>query len=407
MQELEFFKKTDFVLSRNAEDNCGQLIRLKGCRSVLVIYGRKYAPRSGVLERISRSLDRAGLEHFELGGVISNPRVDTVRAGIALCEEHRIDFILAVGGGSVIDSAKAIAGGMYLQGDVWDLFLGKKTMHRAIALGVILTFLGSGSECSQLAVLTNDNEDGKRVRRILQSELLVPSFCLLNPKLTFSLSPKATANGAVSMLCHIMARYLLAPKGSQAVMKIMGSLMVSIIDALRRSLNDPSDYDARSDLMWAEMMTFEGIISSSMHADFCANKLEYALSDYRDKPYGNVLSLIMPAYLRFILPNAYMRLAQFANEVLGVPLYFEDLKRTAQDGIAAWYALMQEFGLPTSFKDLNLTPADIPKICDLLPLNEEGTLGTLESLDRASCEAIYTLAALNYKFPNFRNYSFD
>ena len=394
MDSVRYLNRTAFVLGRGAESDCGVMVRQEGARSVLVIYGRKYAPQSGLLERLSRSLDRAGIAHYELGGVVSNPRVDLVREGIALCGEHRIDFILAVGGGSVIDSAKAIAAGMFTEGDVWDLYRGTKSLYRALPVGVILTFPGSGSECSDLSYITNDDEDGQRVKRALRSPSLIPRFCIMNPELTYSLSAMATANGAVAMLAHLMSCYFTAQDHVPIVARMIESQIAGIIDALRRCQGDLHDYDARFALMWAEMMVFAGPLTAGIARDHATALLENAISEYRDKPHGNTYSLLVPAYLCFITEHDVMKMARFASYALGVPLRFDEVKRTAKEGISRWYQLMEDFSLPCYLSDIHLSPADIPGLIPHLPL-AKGHIGSYVELDRPACEAIYTLAVFN------------
>ncbi len=393
MSRINPFRHTDFILSQGAERNCGRLIHELGCKKVLLLCGRKSTPRSGVLERINRSLFNEGITCHTLDGVVSNPAVEEIHEGIRLVRVHQIDFVLAVGGGSVIDSAKAIASGAMIDGDVWDLFTGSRAIKGALPVGVVLTFLGSGSESSPVAVVNNIN-DPHKVRRVISSEHLIPKFCILNPEVTFTTSAKATAVGAITMLSCVLARYLAVPHGSAALPKVMEALMASIVNAIRRCRENPNDFEARSDLMWAEMMAYQGVISNVQYGDFNAHALEYALSDFCNKPYGNALSLIMPAYLCYILGDNLMRLAQFSHKVLGVPLYFDNLRRTAREGIISWYRLMREFELPTSLGSINLGPEHIPGIVKLLPF-EDNLFPSSVPLDLAACEAVYTFAVTN------------
>ncbi len=394
MESFECFCKTRFCLGRRAESRACELIRQQGGRSVLILYGKKYAPQSGLLERLRRSLDRAGLFYAELGGVVSNPRVDKVREGLDMCRSLRVDFILAVGGGSVIDSAKAIAAGRYCQGDVWDLYDGKEYVYQALSLGVVLTIPGSGSECSDASVLSND-EDPKRKKRILRAPCLIPSFCILNPELTFTLSPKATANGAVAMLCRLMEGYFTNTASVRISDHLCESLMADILRAMSVCRDDLQNYDARADLMWAGAMTFSGLPLKGRTCDKVPSLLEFEISLLRDKPHGNAYSIVMPAYLSFVLRHNVLRMAQFAHNVLRVPLSFENPVSTAQEGIKKWYELMEDFKLPCLLPQLGIGPEHVKTLVKGLPFDDEGKIGNYVKLNEVDCEAVYSLGIIN------------
>lgn len=394
MESFEYFCKTRFSLGRRAESRAGELIKQQGGRSVLIIYGKKYAPQSGLLERLRRSLDRAGLFYAELGGVVSNPRVDKVREGLNMCRELKVDFILAVGGGSVIDSAKAIAAGRFCQGDVWELYEGKQSVYRALSVGVILTIPGSGSECSEVSVLSND-EDPVRKKRFLKAPCLIPSFCILNPELTYTLSPKATANGAVAMLCRLMEGYFSNTASVRISDHVCESLMADILGAMRVCQDDLQNYDARSDLMWAGALTFSGLPLKGRICDKVPSQLEFEISLLRDKPHGNAYSIIMPAYLSFVLRHNVLRMAQFAHKVLCVPFSFENPVATAKEGIKKWYEIMEDFKLPCLLPQLGIGPRDVKTLVKGLPFDEEGRIGNYVKLNEVDCEAVYSLAIIN------------
>lgn len=392
MNDFDFYRKTRFIFGRNKENEAGQLIKYSGGRRVLLLSGQQSALKQGLIEKIKRSLDRAGLEFKELAGVRANPLIDKARSGVRMCRENNIDFVLAVGGGSVIDTAKAIAAGVFYQGDVWDIFTQKRNLYRALPIGVVLTIPGSGAECSANAVLS-DNAAGGWRKLDISYQCFVPSFAILNPELTFSLDRHLTACGCADMMAHVLERYFTNTTGVDLTDRQCEALLQSVLTESMEVLRDPGNYDARANLMWAGTMAHHGFLGVGREQDWASHKLEYQLSALYDTPHGAGLAVILPAWMTFVTNHNVMRMAQFASRVLGVPLYFDNPLESAKQGIRRLRSFFKQLQLPQNFAQLGADPADIGRMLDNINFEPDGTIGSYVKLNRSACEAIYYLAA--------------
>ena len=392
MNNFEFNRRTRLEFGRNKENEVGQLIKYSSGRRVLIVMGQQSAQKTGLIEKIKRSLDRSGLEFKELTGVRANPLIDKARLGVKICRDHSIDFVLALGGGSVIDTAKAIAAGVFYEGDVWDIFTKRRNLYRALPVGVVLTNPGSGSECSANAVLSELHQ-GVRHKIDASYECFVPVFAILNPELTFSLDRRLTALGCADMLSHVLECYFTNTSGVDLTDRLAEGLLQSIIKQSVELVRDPSSYDARANLMWAGTMAHNDFLGVGREQDWASHKLEYQLSALYDTPHGAGLAVILPAWMTFVTHHNVMRMAQFSTRVMGVPLNFQDPLSTAKRGIAKLRSFFSTLGLPQNFAELGANPADIERMLDNLPYDTDGTLGAYVKLNRSACEAIYYLAA--------------
>lgn len=388
MDNFTFCHPTRIFFGRGEENHVGDRIRRLGHTKVLIHYGNASAVKSGLIYRVTASLERAGIATVALGGVRPNPRCGHVRDGIELCRKENVDFILAVGGGSVIDSAKAIAIGVGYQGDFWDFFEGKAIPKNVLPVGAVLTVAAAGSETSPVTVITR--EDGM-LKRPYSSNRIRPVFAIMNPELTTTLPPYQTASGATDMMAHVIERYFTNTPGVELTDRMGEAVLLAIRTEVLRALKNPDDYDARANLMWASSIAHNDICGVGREQDWASHALEHELSALYDCPHGAGLAVIMPAWMEYVMEHDINRFAQFAVRVWGCEMDFAHPESTARAGIRAFRAFLRLIGMPTSFAELRARESDIPTLVDKLQLGPR-TLGTFVRLDRQDCEKIYRLA---------------
>ncbi len=395
MDNFDYQRSTELYFGRSTENDVGQLVKYRGGRRVLVLYGTRFAISSGLMDRVRRSLDRSGLEYFEQGGIIPNARADKIYAAIELGRAHDCDYVLAVGGGSVIDSAKAVAAGFYYRGDFWDLISGKEKIVRSLPLGSIVTMPAAGSECSSFCIITGG--DALRPRKCLvTSPCLIPQFAVLNPELTLSLPPYESACGCVEMMSNILMRYFTNTKGVFLTDRICEAIMNTVVQMLPRVLEDRSDYDARANIMLSATLAHNGFCSIGRRVDFAPYQLSFGLCDRYDCQLGAALAVIVPAWLEFTLLHQPLRGAQLAHMLFGTPINFEHPEVTAEQGIHRLRTFWKRSGMPANFHELGARREDIAALIADLNLGEGGTIGSFVKLDEIACEAVYTIASSRF-----------
>ncbi|MBQ1420875.1 MAG: iron-containing alcohol dehydrogenase [Desulfovibrio sp.] len=388
MESFTFHVPTKFVFGRAAELKAGEEAKALGARKVLVHYGSGSCVRSGLLARIEASLREAGLDAVCLGGVVPNPRLGLIKEGVALARKEKVDLVLAVGGGSVIDSAKGIAAGVLDGGDIWDFYERTRMPEQALPVGCVLTIAAAGSESSWASVVTR--EDGRK--RSLHAECVKPKFALLNPELTFTLPPYQTASGAADMMAHVLERYYSPSAGVDLTDRLCEGILLSILENLPRALKDPADYDARANLMWAGTIAHNNTCGIGRVQDWGSHALEHELSGLYDCAHGAGLAVVFPAWMRYAVEHAggAARTAQLAVRVFGVDHRAGTESGRALEGIARFKAFLESCGLPTSFKALGAKREDIPRLVDMLE-PERRTIGQFLRLDRQTATAVYEL----------------
>jgi len=354
---------------------------------VLLHYGGGSVKKSGLLGRIAASLRAAGIEHVELGGVQPNPRLALVREGIRLCREKGIGFILAVGGGSVIDSAKAIAIGVPHPGDVWDFYLKKTPVKESLPVGVVLTIAAAGSEASNGSVITNEQGWYKKDAG---GEAMRPKFAILNPELSFTLPPYQTACGGADIMAHVLERYFTREPAVDFTDRLCEATLQTIIEHLPLALAQPEHYDARAQIMWAGTVAHNDLLGTGRTGDWASQMIEHELSAIYDVAHGAGLAVIFPAWMRYVYRTDVPRFARFAVRVWGVQPRFDSPERTALEGIARTKAFFHESGLPTSLQELGAEEARIEEMAG--KATESGPLGSFQKLSTADVAAIYRLA---------------
>jgi alcohol dehydrogenase YqhD (iron-dependent ADH family) len=389
MNSFNFCSPTEFIFGKNTELQSGKLLKKRGATKVLIHYGEGSVVRSGLLERIASCLQDHFVEYIMLGGVQPNPTDEMVYRGIDLCREKHIDFILAVGGGSVIDSAKAIAAGVPYMGDFWNFFEDKVTINKTLPVGVVLTIPAAGSEGSVSSVITK--KDG-RLKRSLWSQFFRPVFAIMNPELTYTLSPFQTACGIADMMSHVMERYFSRTPGVSLTDHICEALLQTIIQEAKIVLSDPENYAARANLMWAGTLAHNGICGLGREEDWATHKLEHELSALYDVAHGAGLAVMFPAWARYVADAHLDIFEKFAIKVWNIQPH-GNKKATALQGIRAMKDFFIAIGLPVNFEQIGARPDDIDELTAHLKINTGGSLGALMKLNMDDARRIYTLAA--------------
>ncbi|MCR4792933.1 MAG: iron-containing alcohol dehydrogenase [Lachnospiraceae bacterium] len=357
MNNFTFYSPTYFVFGKEEENRAGEMVKRFGGTKVLIHYGGGSVVRSGLLDRVKKSLDEAQIAYVELGGVKPNPRSGLVYEGIDLCRKENVDFILAVGGGSSIDSSKAIAAGVPYDGDFWDFYSGKK-IEKALPVGTILTIAAAGSEGSGDSVITNENGMYKRGTG---SEAIRPVFSILNPELTETLPPYQTACGITDICAHLIERYLTNTPDVVTTDRQIEGLLLAMIEEGPKAIDKPDDYEARANIMWAGMMAHNNSCGVGRSQDWNSHEIEHELSALYDCAHGAGLAVTFPAYLGYVWKHDPARLRQFAVRVWGVPDEGDD-ESVINEGIARFRAFLKRIGMPQTLGELGGTEADIDKL---------------------------------------------
>ena len=340
MENFIYSWPTKIIFGKQTESLVGEETARLG-KKVLLHYGTGHIKKTGLYGKVVGSLEKSNVEFVELPGVVPNPRIELAREGIELCKKERVDFILAVGGGSVIDSAKAIAAGFYHEGDPWDFFEKHIPVEKALPIGVVLTIPAAGSEGSPASVVTNGNR-----KLSFYSDLLRPKFAILNPDLTKTLPKNQTAAGIADMMAHIIERYFTNTPDVDVTDKLCEATLRSIIKNARLVMQNPGNYDYRAELMWASTIAHQGFLGNGREEDWASHKIEHELSAHYGITHGAGLAVVIPAWMKHVHGHDEKRFEQFAREVFG--------KSTAPEGIQALEDFFREIGLPTRLKDLNI-----------------------------------------------------
>ncbi|MFW9596426.1 MAG: iron-containing alcohol dehydrogenase [Paludibacter sp.] len=387
MNNFNFYSPTQFIFGRERENETGKYVNRFGGSRVLIHYGSGSVVKSGLLDRVKKSLNEAGIWHTELGGVVPNPRSGLVYQGINIVKTNNIDFVLAVGGGSVIDSAKAIALGALYEGDFWDFYCGKR-IEKALPVATILTLTAAGSEGSMGSVITHENG---MLKRAANHDVLRPVFSVLNPELTCSLPPYQTACGVVDMMAHVMERYFTNTQNVEITDRLAEGILLTIINEAPKVMADPANYEARANLMWAGMVAHNDTCGVGRDSDWSSHQMEHELSGLYDVAHGAGLAVMFPAWMKYVMHHDLMRFAQFATRVWGCEMNFQSPEITALKGIEQYEQFVSSLGMPIRFDQLGAKAKDIPVLVEKLGLGER-TLGSFVKLSSEDVRKIYELA---------------
>jgi alcohol dehydrogenase YqhD (iron-dependent ADH family) len=388
MNNFTFYSPTYFVFGKSTENEAGHYVKRFGGSKVLIHYGSGSVVRSGLLDRVKASLEQENIDYVELGGVQPNPRSGLVYTGIDLCKKEGVDFILAVGGGSAIDSAKAIAAGVKYEGDFWDFYEGKQVTE-ALKVATVLTIAAAGSEGSPDTVITK--EEGM-LKRGASGEALRPVFSILNPELTQTLPTYQTAAGATDIMAHVFERYFTNTKEVEITDRLCEAVLQTMVKEVPRVIADPNNYEARSNIMWAGMVAHNNLVGVGRDQDWASHGIEHELSALYDVAHGAGLAVIFPAWMTFVMEHDVNRFAQLAVRLWGCNMNFANPEETAKEGIVRLKQFLTSIGMPITFTELGAKEEDIPKMVEKLGLGANDTMGSFVPLTGKDVEQIYRLA---------------
>lgn len=392
IKDFNFYTPTRVVFGKSSEEKIAELVMAYQPQKVLIHYGGGSAERSGLLDVVRNQLRQAGLDFVELGGVVPNPLLSKVQEGIALCKKENVDFILAVGGGSVIDSAKAIGYGVKYDGDVWDFWAGKSAPKECMPIGVVLTIPAAGSEMSSSCVITKDEG---LVKRGINSDLCRCKFVVMNPERTYTLPPYQTAAGATDIMMHTMERYFSKYEDMTLTDAIAEALLRTVKDAALVVMEHPEDYRNRAQIMWAGSLAHNDLTECGMEKDFATHRLEHELSALFGVTHGAGLAAIWPSWARYVKDKHLSRFVQFAVNVMGIENDFAHPDETAEKGICAIEDFYRKIGMPTNIHQLlgrEINSDEIEEMVNKCSRGDTITLGAMEVIDTQGMRTIYEMA---------------
>ena len=399
MRDFDFLCPTQLIVGKDTEMQTGKWVKNYGGTRVLVHHDSGYAKQSGLVDKVMKSITDEGLTVFELGGVVPNPRLSKIYEGIELGKKEKIDFIIAVGGGSVIDSAKGIGLGIPFDGDVWDFYLEidgkwKAVPEKAVPKGIVLTMPASGSEASFSSVVTKQDE---LLKRFCDNELNRPLFAIENPELTMSLSKFQTACGILDIMSHSIERYFTKDKGNELTDRLCEAIFITCMNCGRVLLDNPEDYDARASIMVAGSLSHNGLTGMGRQDDWASHFLEHELSGEFDVTHGVGLAVIIPAWMKYVYKENEEIFVKFATRVMGCDLDYDNPERTILEGISRFELFIQTLGLETTMSKIK----DMPEVSEeamwkmarrVRVNNDVGTIGWLKKLSHQDMVNIYKLA---------------
>ena len=393
MKDFNYYAPTEVVFGKQSEEQVAALVKKYGGTKVLVHYGGRSAEKSGLLDKICHLLSQGGIPYVKLGGVVPNPRLSLAKKGIEICRKEGVDFILAVGGGSVIDSSKCIAYGVCMAGDVWDLYLGKvEAPETMLPVASVLTIPAAGSEMSEASVITNEDGD---VKLGYSNDMSRPKFAIMNPRRTFTLPPYQTAAGVTDMMMHTMERYFSKDDDMDFTTDLAEAALRNIRNAVFEVLKDPENYRYRAQIMWGGSLMHNGLTGCGVADDWATHQLEHELSGMFDVTHGAGLAAIWPSWARYTMHENLRRFVRFAVNVMDVPNDFTDPEATALKGIEAMERFYHAIGMPINIKELigrDITDEEIKEMTRKCSRDYTITCGALKVLKAEDMEAIYKMA---------------
>lgn len=389
MDNFTFYSPTYFDFGKDTESHAGNLVKQFGGTKVLLHYGGGTIRKNGLYERVTASLSDAGISFVELSGVKPNPRSGLVYEGIELCRKENVDFVLAVGGGSTIDSAKAIAAGACYEGDFLDFYWGKAKIERALPVGTVLTIAAAGSEGSPNSVITDEKT---LIKKGTRSDLLRPKFSILNPALTCSLPPYQTAAGATDIMIHVCERYFSNTEEVEITDRLCEAILKTMIHEAPRVMKEPDNYEARANIMWAGMLAHNNVCGVGRVQDWASHHIEHELSALYDVTHGAGLAVVTPLWMRHAAEVNPDKLLLFATRVWDIPLCEDNPHETIMKGIEAFEQFLKDLGMPSSFEEIGAKKEDIPLMVEKLFRGKE-TEGNFVKLTKEDVTRIYESAA--------------
>lgn len=392
MFDFNYYTPTKVVFGKNTETKVADLIKEFGGKKVLIHYGGGSVVRSGLLQRVTDILDKAGINYIKLGGAVPNPHLGLVYEGIELCKKEGVDFLLAVGGGSAIDSAKAIGYGVVNSGDVWDFYDYKRKVQGCLPLGVILTIAATGSEMSDSSVITK--EEGL-VKRGYSSDFGRPRFAIMNPELTMTLPDYQTACGCTDIMMHTMERYFTNGGNMKITDSMAEALLRTVKENAKILVKDPKNYDARAEVMWAGSLAHNGLTGCGNDGgDWMTHKLEHELGGLYDVAHGAGLAALWGSWARYVYKNCLPRFKKFAINVMGISPDAASDEEIALKGIEAMENFYHEIKMPTNLRELGVTASeeDLKLMAHKCAVGVNGGKGSAKFLKEEDMLEIYKMS---------------
>ncbi|MBD5303405.1 MAG: iron-containing alcohol dehydrogenase [Bacteroides sp.] len=390
MENFVFCSPTEFIFGKETQKKTGEALKKYGARKVMIVYGSERIKDNGLLKEIEDSMSESGIEFCEFGGIAPNPTADSVYAGIEKARAENVDFLLAVGGGSPIDAAKAIALGVVADEDFWNFYGGHSTPKGALPVGVVLTIPAAGSEGSGNSVITNEKTHQKISVRY--PNFLRPRFAIMNPELTYSLPWFQTACGIVDMMAHIFERYFSNTPGTQLVDSYSEAILRDIMDQAVTLRIDGNNYDARADVMWAGTLAHNGLCGVGKVEDWASHRMEHEISAFYHVAHGAGLAVVIPAWMTFCAKHNPDKLWRFAINVMSVDPADKSTEEIIEEGISELKQFYHDMGLTTNLQILVGQKPDIDKMVESLHRNMGDTLGSYVPLSMNDCREIYEIA---------------
>lgn len=388
MENFTYYSPTLYEFGRGAEEKTGMLTFLMGVKKVMIVFGKKYVKANGLLDRIESSLSTIGIEYVEFGGIEANPTDDKVYEAIDIARDKHVDGMLAIGGGSVIDTAKAIAAGVPYNGDFWDFFSGRAIVKNALPVGVVLTIPGAGSEGSGNAVITKRETLQKISLRT--DSILKPRFAIVDPELTFTLTAYPTACGIVDMMSHIMERYFSPTSRVEVSDRLAEGLLMALINEAPKALTDPTDYQTRANIEWAGTLAHNGLVGCGRREDWVSHFMEHEISAVYGVTHGAGLAVVIPAWMAFMAHHKPSKVAQLGRRVFGVDA--PDDLTAAIEAVASLRAFFSAvLHMPLTFKELGIAEPDIDLLVKKLHEDKGDTIGGYYRLTANDTRQIYEL----------------
>jgi alcohol dehydrogenase YqhD (iron-dependent ADH family) len=388
MDNFTFQNPTKIIFGKGTENEVGKESALYG-RNVLIHYGGGSIKKTGLYDKVIASLKKADIQYFELAGVKPNPRLSLVREGIKMCRDHHINLVLAIGGGSTIDSSKAIALGALYNGDVWDFFTGKAVPTQALPVATILTIPAAGSESSTGCVITDENGWYKRA---VNSEIIYPKFSILNPELAFTLPKYQIACGATDIMAHLMERYFTNSQNVELIDRLIESALKTVINNVPTVLQQPDNYNAWAEIMWSGTIAHNNLLNTGREGDWGSHDIEHELSGIYDIAHGAGLAVIFPAWMKYAYHHDIKRFAQFAQRVWNVDYSFWLPEKTAEEGIKRLGAFLKSIGMPGTMSELGIKDDRLDEMADKCTNSDTTTVGNFIKLKKADVINVLNLA---------------
>ena len=389
---MDYYTPTKVVFGKDAELRVGELLKEQDAKNILIHYGSERIIKTGLMKRITDQLDKEGISYTMLGGVQPNPRVSLARKGVEIIKGKGLDFILAVGGGSIIDSAKCIGYGAVYDGDVWDFYSGKAKPAGSLRTGVVLTLSATGSEMSDSSVITND--DGG-LKRGISTDYCRPAFAALNPVLTYTVSPYQTSCGTVDIMMHTLERFFHSGGGISLTDQLSMALIREVMKSGQKALENPEDYEARANLMWASSLSHNGLMQAGndQRGDWACHQLEHELSGLWDVAHGAGLSAIWASWARYVYKDNPERFALLGENIFGL-LPSDNTANDALRTITAMEAFFRSISMPVSLRELGVTPTeeDLVLLAEKCSFFSPRTIGAFKVLTKEDMRNIYTAA---------------